>query len=272
MASYRSESGLWYTVTETPDSDESKPWIVFYHGVGMVGEAWAGWYPNLLPDYRLLTFDARGYGQSPLENDQIDSRSLDDWVEDVISLLDERGIDQAYMVGESLGGTAVLHAAAKHPERVVACVVCSTGFCGSTIPEISEWPDIISDGGIEAWSTYMNARRFTEEDPQSLWDAVHEMQITTTPEVLLHDVSMLGGSDLSEELATMDKPTLILAPGSSPFISREHSQELEDVLPNGSLIMFGNVKHGVAWVLADECAYLTSSFFNRARHGVAHSG
>lgn len=271
MASYRSESGLWYTVTETLDSEGSKPWVVFYHGVGMRGDAWTGWFPNLLKDYRILTFDARGYGESPLREGESDSRTLDDWVEDLISLLDERGIEQAYMIGESLGGTAVLNTVAKHPERVTACVVCSTGFRGSYISEVNSWPDIAAEGGIEAWSKYMTARRFNDEDPQSLWDAVHEMQTASSVDVIVYDGQMLQGSDLTEKLATMDRPTLILAPGSSPFISREHSQELEATLPNGSLIIFGNVKHGVAWALADECAYLARSFFERARHGATHS-
>lgn len=270
MANYRSESGLSYTVTKTPDSG-GKPWVVFCHGVGMKGDAWTGWFPNLLSDYRILTFDARGYGESLLREGEFGSRTLDDWVGDLISLLDEEGIEQACMIGESLGGTAVLHTAARHPERVTACVVCSTGFRGSLISEISRWPGIVAEGGIEAWSEYMNARRFNYEDPQSLWEAVHEIQMASSVDVIVYDAQMLGGSDLSEELATMDKPTLILAPGSSPFISREHSQELEDVLPNSSLIMFGNVKHGLAFALADECAYLAGSFFKRARCGVARS-
>jgi len=97
------------------------------------------------------------------------------------------------------------------------------------------------------------------------------MQTASNVDVIVYDGQMLQGSDLSEELATMDKPTLILAPGSSPFISREHSQELEATLPNSSLIIFGNVKHGVPWVLADECAYLANRFFERAQLGAAHS-
>lgn len=270
MASYRSESGLWYTVTETLNS-EGKPWVVFYHGIGMRGDAWTGWFPNLLRDYRILTFDARGYGGSPLREGEFGTRTLDDWAEDLVSLLDEESIEQAYVIGESTGGTAVLHTAAKHPERVAACVVCSTGFRGSLISETNRWASIVDEGGIEAWSRYMIACRFNDEDPQSLRDVVHEMQVAPSADVVVYDGRMLQGADLSEELATMDKPTLLLAPGASPFISREHSQELESILPNSSLVIFGNVKHGVAWALADECSYVASSFFERARLGAARS-
>jgi pimeloyl-ACP methyl ester carboxylesterase len=211
-----SRAGLSYSTIETLDGKE-RPWAVFHHGVGLSGDAWAAWYPQLLPHFRLLTFDVRGYGRSPLDPARLATRTLDDWVSDVITLLDEREIDRAVVIGESLGGTATLHAAAMHPDRIQACIVCSTGFRGGLISELPKWHGIIEHGGVGAWSDYMNERRFAPAIPSSIRDPIDAMQRACTPEVVLHDADMLRGLDLSDELTRLQPPVLILAPGQSPF-------------------------------------------------------
>ena len=260
MAQFVTKSGLAYS-TLAPFGGESKPWVVFHHGLGMSGNAWSRWFPYLLADYRILTFDVRGYGESRLDPARLGERTIDAWVDDLIEVLNDREISEAYLIGESLGGTSILHAGARHPDRVRACVVCSTGYKGSVISELKKWRGIMDAGGIGAWSKYLNENRFTERDDPGVWESTSRLQLACSPELILHDADMLAGIDLSEELRTMSKPTLILAPGASPFISREHSQELEKILPDATLVMIGPSKHGIAWAYAEECAFITRRYF-----------
>ena len=56
--------------------DATPPWvtspatILFHHGVAINSGIWSSWINELSDQYRILTFDVRGYGQSnvPDEN------------------------------------------------------------------------------------------------------------------------------------------------------------------------------------------------------------
>jgi pimeloyl-ACP methyl ester carboxylesterase len=241
---------------------------VFHHGIGLTGAAWAGWHSQLESDFRLLAFDVRGYGRSPIDAERLAGRNLDAWAADLISLLDENGIESATVIGESLGGTAVLQAALRYPDRIQACVLCSTGFRGAAISELPTWHDLIERGGITAWSAYMNERRFDAATDPAVVAAVGAMQSACSPGVVLHDVDMLRGVDLSDALPGLRRPTLILAPGRSPFISREHAFELERLLPRSELVMIGPSKHGIAFAYADLCALLARRFLREVLGGL----
>jgi pimeloyl-ACP methyl ester carboxylesterase len=74
----------------------------------------------LLPEYRVLTWDVRGHGESrPLQ----EAFTLDDAAGDLVAILDEVGSDKAVLVGQSMGGYISQYAYLNHPERVQAIVI-----------------------------------------------------------------------------------------------------------------------------------------------------
>lgn len=54
------------------------------------------------------------------------SSTIDDYAADVLRIMDSLGIDEAVIVGESLGGVISQHIAINHPERVKGLVLCNT--------------------------------------------------------------------------------------------------------------------------------------------------
>lgn len=75
------------------------------------------WDPVLIPlddDYCLLVPDLPGFGKSPLPA----ADNLSAYVQPVIDMLDAEGIDQAVIVGHSMGGYIALELAATHPYRI----------------------------------------------------------------------------------------------------------------------------------------------------------
>src|SRR5437667_9749826 len=67
--------------------------------------------------FRLLSFDARGYGASDQPREQY---SIEGWADDAVKLLDAIGLDRVFVHGTSMGGMIAIAFTARYPERTIA--------------------------------------------------------------------------------------------------------------------------------------------------------
>lgn len=74
-------------------------------------------YIAALPGYRHILFDHRGHGRSDAPP-AIEGHQMSCYVDDVIAVLDDAGIERAMLVGYSMGGRVAYAVAASHPERL----------------------------------------------------------------------------------------------------------------------------------------------------------
>jgi pimeloyl-ACP methyl ester carboxylesterase len=98
--------------------------LLLLHGGGGAGANWQLVFDFDAPpdDHRLIVPDLRGHGRSTNPSGRISFRQLAD---DVVALLDHLAIEQASMIGVSMGGKTLLHVATRHPERVRCMVLVS---------------------------------------------------------------------------------------------------------------------------------------------------
>lgn len=246
--------------TYTSERRASLPWIIFVHGVGLRRQIWRPWTSHFGQVANCVALDVPGYGESPLRGEK---RSLSTWASYIDDVREAVGAHQVTVVGESLGGTASIAYALESPGAVTALVLCSTGFQGSRIPDVGRWRKIFEETGSEGWSAYMNERRFNPSDSQWAKNESLEAQKLGDPETIITDGEMLLGVDLSEPIAKLRAPALLLQPGSSPFISREHAFNLEAAIPDTELVLVGASRHGIALAYADECASHAEHFLRR---------
>ena len=104
------------------DTGGDGPAIVFSHGIFMDHEMFAPQVDALEEQYRCITWDERGHGDTTFEG----SWSYWDLADDVVGLLDHLGIDGALLAGMSQGGFLSLRAALRAPERVVGLFLIDT--------------------------------------------------------------------------------------------------------------------------------------------------
>jgi pimeloyl-ACP methyl ester carboxylesterase len=74
--------------------------------------------------FRVITFALAGERSSGLPFDE--TRGLDNYVDQISAVMDDRGLDRAAICGISFGGLAALRFAAAAPERTSALVLVST--------------------------------------------------------------------------------------------------------------------------------------------------
>lgn len=96
--------------------------VVFIHGAGVDHSIFDAQAPVLAQrDFRVITWDLRGHGQSTLADDAQFTGS--DALADVGALLDECNVNRAVLVGHSLGGNLAQDFAHQNPELVSGVVV-----------------------------------------------------------------------------------------------------------------------------------------------------
>ena len=95
------------------------PPLAILHGLFGSGRNWRSLAQHLAAGHRVLTFDLRNHGASPWA----DGMSYGEMVDDVRAALRTRGIQQAALLGHSMGGKAAMLMALLHPGEVDRLVV-----------------------------------------------------------------------------------------------------------------------------------------------------
>lgn len=104
------------------------PVVLLHPGVGD-SRVWDPVMPRLVERHRVVRYDVRGYGRSALPTSEF---SL---VDDLVTVLDQLGLEQVVLVGCSMGGDTALGLALNDPARVRALVLLCPGVSGFP------WPD-----------------------------------------------------------------------------------------------------------------------------------
>ena len=105
------------------DSGGNGPPVILGHGFLMDHEMFAPQIAALAPEFRLITWDERGFGKT-----EFDGKPFTYWdsARDCLDLLDHLGIRRAVVGGMSQGGYLSLRVALTAPERVIALVLIDT--------------------------------------------------------------------------------------------------------------------------------------------------
>ena len=105
------------------DSGGDGPPVILGHGFLMDHEMFAPQVEALTPEYRVITWDERGFGLT-----EFDGKPFTYWdsADDCLGLLSHLGVDEAVVGGMSQGGFLSLRAALTQPERVKALVLLDT--------------------------------------------------------------------------------------------------------------------------------------------------
>ncbi|RYF19008.1 MAG: alpha/beta hydrolase [Comamonadaceae bacterium] len=101
------------------------PAVLFCHGAGSNAATWWQQLPAFAARHTCLTMDIRCFGRSVAPTAEF---SLENFVDDVLAILQQEGIGRVTLVGQSLGGMIGLKLALTHPARVAAFVACDSSL------------------------------------------------------------------------------------------------------------------------------------------------
>ena len=241
---------LWYD-----EAGDGPPLVLLHEGV-VDSRIWAPVVPLLAERYRVIRYDQRGYGRSPMPDGPYSV------VTDLVSVLDAAGVEEAALVAGSRGGAIALTTAVERPERVSALVLLGSALPGASLdvgwtPEqIARWEQAEADDDwpamaeldMEAWAP-MGAD--AELRAMFLENAVgSNSEDPTTDEPIAERVSGIAA------------PTLVITGGRDVRGINEIGDRLAREIPGAQSAVIEEADHMIPWRAPEELSHLILAFLS----------
>jgi 3-oxoadipate enol-lactonase len=222
---------------------EDAPVVVLSSSLGSDLRMWDAQEPDLAERFRVVRYDTRGHGRSPVPDGPY---TIDDLADDVVALLDRLGVDRAHVVGLSLGGMTGLRLAARDPERVDRLVALCTG---PHLAPASAWTDraaTVRAEGTAAVAEAVVGRWFTPgylEAHPDVRKAGEQMVADTPAEGYAACCEVIAAMDLRDDLPRITAPTLAIAGADDPATPPYHLERIASAVPDARLLVVPDSAH-----------------------------
>lgn len=240
---------------------EGRP-LLLIHGAWASHKWWRWQAPELSRYYQVLSLDVRGHGQSsPLQR----AYSVDGFTRDLEIFLQKVGIEEAALVGWSMGGMISMQYCLNHPSKVKALVLIATRGHRNPYFKLKVLFQLLQ----ARLSLMMNftsprkydrtAHRFPDENRDRLKREVSNMLSPTAPkqvfdwvmaeltnnprENYLEVARSIWNWEAGDELTRINVPTLIMAGEKDSWIPSLFSNRLHSTIPNSRLVIVENAGH-----------------------------
>ena len=217
--------------------------VVLSNSLGTTLEMWEPQAAVLARDLRVLRYDMRGHGRSPVPETPY---SIADLGADLVALLDRHGIERASLCGVSLGGMVSMWAAAHAPERVDRLVLCSTSAIMGPPESWTERAALVRREGMAAVADTVVARWFTPGFTAARPDvvaAIRAQLASTPPEGYAGCCEAIKDMDQRPVLPSITAPTLVIAAGGDPSTPPAHARTIAGLIPGVRLEVLDRGAH-----------------------------
>jgi pimeloyl-ACP methyl ester carboxylesterase len=100
-----------------------KPTLFFVHGWCCDQSYWDAQVHHFAPQYEVVTVDLAGHGNSGLNRK---TWSMESFADDIMAVVKALDLDQVVLIGHSMGGSVIVWAERRMPERVIGLVGIDT--------------------------------------------------------------------------------------------------------------------------------------------------
>ena len=223
------------------------PPILFLHELASDARQLRGQITALSPRFRCVVFNARGYPPSTVPPDD-DAYRWERQVDDVGAVLDQLGIERAWLVGWSMGAYTALQFALRRPGRVLGVVATSVGSGSPPADQpafrasMRELADAWEHQGPEAAAALIAAgvgRQALRRRNPAAWDAWLADLKTHSQGGMARTCRNFQGlrpslEDFAEPLSRLDLPVLLIV-GEEDAPCLETTSFLARALPRARL-------------------------------------
>ena len=260
---------LYYELT----GPEERPIIIQFGGSVLGRYNFSAVNDAFRKEFRLLSFDARGYGRSdaPAEPYSIEERA-----DDGAALLDALGIERALIHGTSMGGMVAMAFTAKYPDKVIAaCADCAMARCDLHRKVLFRtWRSMAEamplDEMADALTLQSVSPEFMEtESGAGIFDDVREMVGRNTLHTIHQACIAMERMDLEQQVREIRRPILftngtkdIMTPPRLAPSGFSAAQIVEAVPDWARLYEFPDIGHACLLEVPDEAVAVVTSFFS----------
>ncbi|GHO63594.1 alpha/beta hydrolase [Ktedonobacter sp. SOSP1-52] len=231
----------YYASQLVPTSQEV---IILVHGLAVCSRYMLPTAEHLAPFYQVLVPDLPGYGLSSKPSHNL---TLPDFADMLARWMDCLGIEQAVLVGNSLGCQIIAQFALRYPERLMRAVLVGPtmdAHARTAHQQIGRW---LVNLAFEPFSLYpivlrdffdIGVRRFIAVFRSGLRDRIEEY------------------------LPHMQVPTLVIRGTYDTIVPSGWAQEVTDKLPQGQFLAIEGAAHDVNYNSPARLAQAVQRFLN----------
>jgi 3-oxoadipate enol-lactonase len=224
--------------------------------------------------FRLLSFDARGYGASDHPRE---TYTIEGWAADGARLLDAVGLDRVFVHGTSMGGMIAIAFTARYPERTIAACA-DVAFAKPDLyrrtlfrvwrrmAESMPWDDFSDHVTTQA----VGAAFMESPEGESIFQLVRDIVGLNDPYTVRQACLAMETMDLSPLVPQISRPLLmtngthdvLCPPDLAPSgLGARRMAELND---NIELVEFPDIGHADLVECPQDAIRIVSEFFEKA--------
>lgn len=199
----------------------------------------------------IIRYDLRDTGRSVSYEPGAPGYSGPDLAEDAVCVLDTLGIEQAHIVGLSMGGGLGQRLGVERPDRVASLTLISTSTGGPDLPPMSEelqavfseegpepdWLDraAMIDYVVEGERPFAGSIPFDEAHVRTLAERMVD-RTTNMASAMTNHFILDGGEPIRSQLGEITAPTLVMHGTADPLFPYGHGEALAREIPGARLV------------------------------------
>lgn len=222
--------------------------ILFLHAFPLHARMWEPQLEALGDRFRLIRPDLLGFGESEAPDDPSEY-SVEAFADQAKAVLDDAGLQQAVVVGLSLGGYVALAFHRRHPAAVRALVLADTRAESDTDETRSkrtnqqelvraEGPGALVDGMLGALLS-----QGTRDSKPDVVENARSLMDNPGPGYIGALEAMKNRPDSTASLAQIDVPTLVLVGEDDTLTPPELSRSLHERIGGARLVVLPDAGH-----------------------------
>ena len=218
--------------------------------------------------FHVVRFDNRDIGLSTsldelgvpepfkvLAGEQEPAYTLDDMADDAAALLDALGIEQAHLVGASMGGFIVQLVAIRHPEKVLSLtsIMSAPGGIRDNVPGTPEANQVLVvvppsdregliEHGVRVSRLLVGPVYFDEADARAKRARAVDRSVRLAGTARQFG-ALAAAADRTERLKKLNLPALVIHGEADPLVPIENGRRTAAAIPGARLVTFEHMGH-----------------------------
>lgn len=232
------------------------PPLVFLHGWPLDSREWWRQLEKLADEFRVVAWDAPGAGRS---SDPPETARLPDWADWLAEFIEVLDLADAHVAGLSFGGGLALELFRRHPEVVRSLILLSAyAGWGGSLPreEVHQRLDLTrrnTELPPAEWAPALIETLLPEGSSRELADELANMIADFHPAATRTALEAFAEADLSDTLAEIDVPTLLLYGELDVRSPRDVWEPIYEGIGHSKLVVIPGVGHMVDIQAAERC-------------------
>ncbi len=240
--------------------------LIFIHGVGMCKEIWQPQVEHFSKNYRVITYDFLGHGQSLLKKDKL---TLEDYISQLYNLVNEIGVSNFSIIGHSMGALIAVAFALRYPEKVDILIPINIVFKRTKKAQddvIMRAKDVLKSQQIPNINQTLERWFKNKTSPYDLMkiNNVQGWLKNTSPKAYSEAYYLFATSDrvFVNNLSNLQPPVLYLTGSEDPNSTSLMSEQMAQETPNGSSESIEGEAHMMAYISAKKVNPIIEYFLN----------